>query len=758
MTSRPCLLRFARLLVFVGSLVLLTPSVPAQAQDGNVLLRGFVTDDANGAPLPQANVVLLDSTGIVQATATDENGLYQFSEVAPSRYRLEISFLGYETYRDTVRLSSASKTLSVSLSPTSRELDEVTVEARREVEDAEAGVERIRTADIETLPSPGPGADLGTYLRSLPSVASTGDRGGRIFVRGGTPSQNLILVDGTPVKKPFHIIGFYSAFPADLISSADFYAGGFGARYVGRISSVLDVSLRPGNLKAYQGQVQVGPFVSSAQIEGPLDRGEKSFLVNYRQSVIEWTGPELLDESTPYRFYDALTRFHTQGETSQCSFTGLRTYDRGRIDPSRASTFKWTNTSLGGKCLTFGGESSQQVYVSFGTTHFSNTVETPDGDGRSAGTWDTHVTLNLETPYSWGRLHGGFWARSNQFNYSFSGTFLGLQTEESFDITSGGHFGAKWDISPSLTISPSVGLQVPVYWGTPTVEPRGRIAWQPGGSERTKLTAAGGLYYQLVDGVTDERDAGSTFLAWLPTPQNRALRSTHAIGGVDHQLTSDLRLSVEGYHKTLHNLPVSKWSTLAVFNTTLALAEGTAYGGNASLRYRTDRFDLRANYGVGWVEYRASRKALEAWTDQSQVAYNPPHDQRHKVGLTASFNFDLLSASVRWQYNSGRPFTQSYGTDNFLELRGLRDLPRTDRGRNRLLYERQYNARLPAYHRLDVSLERTIDLSSTFDLTLEGGTINTYNRRNIFYLDLLTRERVDQLPLIPYLGLTLNIE
>jgi hypothetical protein len=128
------------------------------------------------------------------------------------------------------------------------------------------------------------------------------------------------------------------------------------------------------------------------------------------------------------------------------------------------------------------------------------------------------------------------------------------------------------------------------------------------------------------------------------------------------------------------------------------------------------------------------------------------------VGLTASLDLAPFSVSARWQYSSGRPFTQGYGTDNFLEIRGLRGRPRSERGNNRFLYERQYNARLPSYHRLDVSIEREFTLSPGLTLTAEGGAINAYDRKNLFYLDLLTRERVDQLPIIPYVGFTLDIE
>jgi len=750
----------AILVLVVGTTLLGGTGAPVWAQEegGEAALRGFVTNQSDGAPLPQATVVLRDSTGVVEATVTDGDGFYQIVDVSPAQYRLEVSYVGFEAHRDTLRLRAGSKTVSVALRPTKQTLEEVTVEARREVEDAQAGLETVKAADIEALPSPGPGADLGTYLRSLPSVAATGDRGGRFFVRGGTSTQNLILVDGTPIKKPFHIVGFYSAFPSDLVSNADFYAGGFDARYLGRVSSVLDVTLRPGNLKQYESRVEMGPLITGVQVEGPVIQGKRSLLVNFRHSLVEWSGPELLGQATPYRFYDLMTRYYTQGKTSQCSFTGVRTYDRGRVDPSRPSSFQWSNTSVGGECLTFGGDSSQQVYVSFGTTHYTNAVDTPDDDIRSSSTWDTHVTLDLADPNSWGKLEGGFWVRSLQFSHDLGGTFLGFRAEETFEIKAGGYLGAKWRPGSSLTISPSVGAQVPFAWGTTTIEPRLRVAWQPGGTEQTKITAAGGVYQQLVDGISDERDAGSTFRAWLPTPGGQALRSTHAILGLDHQLASNLRFSLEGYHKRLRNIPVSKWTTLAVFNTDLALVDGRAYGGHVQLKYRTDALDLRASYGLGWVEYRAPRDVLNAWVESSTVQYPPPHDQRHKVTLVASADLGFVTASARWQYNSGRPFTRGYGTDNFLEIRGLRGLPRSERGNNRLLYEQQYNARLPAYHRLDLSLEREVRLSPLLDLTVEGGAINAYDRQNLFYLDLLTRERVDQLPVIPYVGLTLNIQ
>jgi hypothetical protein len=731
---------------------------PAAAQDA--VVRGFITDASSGRPLVNANVVLQDATGIVQAAITDANGFYQLSAVEPGQYALRVSFVGYETERDTLRLSAGTRTVSRALTPITQELQGVTVEGTRDsIEDARAGLDRISPADIDRIPTPGPGSDLAGYLRSQPGVVTLGDRGGQLYVRGGTPSQNLILVDGTPVYKPFHIIGFYSAFPSDLVSSADFYAGGFGAEYMGRISSVLDVNLRAGNTKQNEAQAAVSPFVASVRAEGPLGWRRTSLLVHYRQSLIERMGSALINESTPYYFYDTTVKLHTQGDNSQCSFTGLRTYDRGRIDPDRPSSFRWANTSVGGDCLVFGEGSSQTVDVSFGATHFSNTVETPDGSKRSAGTWRYHTTFDLESPMSWGSINWGGWARADQYHFDLEELHLGLSADNDFAVAMGGYVEATWSPTNTLTVEPSFGAQGLLGEANLNFEPRLRLAWEPGGSGDTKLTAATGLYHQLAVGITDERDAGTSFLAWFPTPAvDRPLQALHVLGGWEQRLFGGLTAHIEGYYKDLRDIPVPTWTPVNRFNTTLSLADGTAYGADVRLEYQNGPLNLRAGYGWNWVEYRAARDDLGAWTGGDLIRYHPPHDQRHSLSFVGQLDTGLFEASARWQLSSGLPYTQVYGFDTLLELRGLRDQPTRDVGAPRLFYRQPYNERLPAYHRLDLSAERTFELSPLVDLTAEVGSINTYDRANIFYIDIFSLERVDQLPLLPYVALTVTLQ
>lgn len=748
----------ALLLLALCGIMLVPMAAQAQRSQQDAILRGFVRDASSGRPLSGANVVLLDSTTIVEAAATTSEGFYQLIGMDPGTYTVRVTYVGYSSQKRTVTLGRDARTLEVSLAPSAEQLEGITVEARRQVKDAEAGLRSIQPADLATIPSPGPGSDLAGYLRSLPGVATVGDRGGRLYVRGGTPSQNLVLVDGTPIYKPFHIIGFYSAFPSELVASADFYAGGFGAEYRGALSSVLDVNLRPGNLRRFEGGVSGSPFVTSARVEGPIVDGSASFLVHGRHSLIESAGPNLFGEETPYRFYDITTRFFTQDDNTQCSVTGIRTYDRGAINPDRDAGFRWSNSSVGARCLTFGSNSPQVVDVQVGTAYFTNEVTAADRSSRSSTTWTLQTTLNIEQPYKWGRLFGGFQMATDQFSYDFNEPFVGITAEDEFLFSFGGHFGAGVDIGDQFRITPSIGSQFPVGWAQVTVEPRLRASWRPGGSESMKATFAGGLYRQLTDAVTDERDAGSTFLAWVADPQSQALSSVHGIMGWNQQLTDAVKVSIEGYYKDTQDVPVAEWTPQPVFNTELARANSEAYGGNATVEYTNDRVDIALNYGIGWVEYSAAEGDLGAWTGGTVFEYNPPHDQRHQFGIRTSVETLGGTGSLRWQFSTGRPFTQAYGKDSYLEIIGARDQPTEDAGIPRVLYSRTYGARLPSYHRLDASFERPFQLRNRTNLTVEIGAINAYDRSNVFYVDLFTNDRVDQLPVIPYVGLELSFE
>nr|MBX2818456.1 TonB-dependent receptor [Rhodothermaceae bacterium] len=252
------------LIIACGLCVLMMDIQSAYAQSASI--RGFIRDGDDGESLQGVNVLLDNTEGGFYGTVSDNDGVYAFSRIPPGQYLFQVSFIGYESYVDTLLLRAGSITsLNIDLFTTDTELGEVLVEAELPggAAGVTAGLQSVKPQDIELIPAPDVSGDLATYLTTLPGIVSLGDRGGQFFVRGGEPSHNMVLIDGMYVHQPFHILGFYSAFPADIINRADVYAGGYGGQFNGRMSSVIDVYTRNGNKKSFGGSVSLAPFVSA---------------------------------------------------------------------------------------------------------------------------------------------------------------------------------------------------------------------------------------------------------------------------------------------------------------------------------------------------------------------------------------------------------------------------------------------------------------------------------------------------------------
>ena len=745
----------------------LAPSTAAAQQGQRTLLRGFVTDASSGQALPGANIALLersaDTLEVARGAVVDGDGYYQIADVAPGRYLLRVSYVGYVPQVDTLHFGDQRIVQrNVALQPAEQALEEVTVTQEGGPAKVEAGHQRIRPVDLDRIPTPGPSGDLAAYLQTLPGVVSLGDRGGQLYVRGGAPSQNQVMMDKMLLYRPFHIVGFFSAFPQELVSSVNFYAGGFGARYAERISSVIDVTMRGGNNQRYGGALSLSPFLNSVRVEGPIREGDVSFLASVRQSAIEKTAPVLLGEEQPLTFGEQFVKIENSGATGQCSLTGIHTYDRGQIDPEQSDVFKWQNYGLGGRCLTFSPRSPLTTEVDFGLTYFENTVGStrnargPD-DERTSDIWRLYTNVDLSRPLGQWTVNGGFRVRVRQMNFTLREQYQGLRSGEDFFISSGAYGGAEVTLDEQLDLRPSLALNARLgdVKGI-SVQPRLRFGWRPFGSDAQELTGAVGLYEQFLAGVSDERDAGSVFTVWTPTllEQNARLQAVHAILGGQQHLGQGLNVSMEGYYKYLSELPVPLWDTNARFTTTLGLASGDVYGLDARATYDREPFYFYLGYGLSWTRYEFDQAEFGEWFGEPVQKYHPPHDQRHSLNAVASYEWGQWQANVRWQYGSGRPYTPPIGFDTWFDLRKLPDVRRSI-GNPRFLFKRPYGGRLSAYHRLDASVERQFDLGST-GLSVKAGAINIYDRHNLFYVDLFNFRRINQLPLVPYLALTLD--
>ncbi len=733
-------------------------TAPVQAQSESVL-RVVVTSADDNSPLPGANVVLTAVDGPDRhAGATDVDGFLEIRGIDPGRHQIAVSFVGYVTHRDTLALRTERRVYNVSLSVQERELAEVEVEAEGGAARQEAGLQTATAADLNRIPTPGPSGDLASYLQTLPGVVSVGDRGGQLFIRGGTPSQNLIQVDGIPIANPFHISSLYSAFPQEIIRSADIYAGGFTAEYMDATSSVIDVTLRQGNMQSFVGSASLSPFLASTRVEGPLERGRQSFLVVARRSIIEETSGSLYGREVPLTFYDITGRYTLQTESATCHATGMFTDDEGRINDDRNTVLGWSNTALGGRCLVFGERIDRALDFQAGYSRFDNDAGTEAAPERSASTEEIYMSIDTEQPMLGTTL---------DFGARFSVATYEADLDEKFvSLNRIKENGASFEVYGSLTFTPTDKLTIKPSLGThltgqrletPTLEPRVRMTYRPLGSDRQEISLALGKYNQVDEGLTDRRDAGTNFTVWrLADDDNAYPQALHGILGYSQQFGGGFEASVEGYAKRLSNVLVPQWAPEARFTTRTALADGSVYGMDARLEYQTPSFYAYVGYGWSTVEYEAARDDLGAWIEGNLFSYSPPHDRRHQINAVGSYEFGGITANVSWQFGSGRPYTKVFGFDLAPDL--PEQNPTTSPGTAFTLFDRPYGARLPTYHRLDVSLGRSFDLTSGLSIETKAGAINTYDRSNIFYFDIDTLQRVDQSPVLPYLSLRVQVE
>lgn len=758
------------LTIFV--LVFITLPCIASAQTNSSTLRVIAISEAEGTTIIGATVVLTEpGADTLRAGTTDAYGFIEFSNVPADTYEVHISYIGLQKNIDLVTLEpEETRIYRAELQSTTSELDEVVVSAEQRSGNVrrEAGRQTITGQELTRVPSAGPGGDLTAYLQTLPSVVTTGDRGGELFVRGGTPYQNLVLVENMPIIKPFHISNLFSAFPQEALSSVDVYAGGFGAEYAGASSAVLDVNLRQGSMRRHQGEVAVSPYLYSYQLEGPIVKDRHSFFVMGRHSLIEETGPELTGDEIPIQFYDLIARYSINWPNLTCNLTGIRTYDNGQINPVSQVNLSWSNTTAGIRCLGFAEELNNAIDFTMGYTGYQSSETGFDDTGR---------TSNMDMGYM--RLDNSQQAFGLTTNYGFKLDFirytaeldqlfsdrtreearfvgLGSELDEISTILSF-YLSTEWTPHSKLTVTPGFTSQASLRDLSPTAEPRLRVTYRPTNTNQKEFSLALGRYFQLHEAITDERDAGTVFGIYKPIDETDPYpESLHGILGYRQQFSNTFEASLETYAKTHKNIPVAQWTREPGNTLQTGLADGLSYGIDLQLEFNMSPFYISLGYGWSEVTYEAPSDELVAWIDRDIFRYNPTHDRRHQINAIATYEFGKFTGNINWQFSSGGTFTRIYAFD--LALQNLPDQsPLENQGEAQTLFSEPFNGRFPNFQRVDVSVNRPFQLSSFVNLETEIGVINTLDTRNVFYFDVNTLQQVDQLPLVPYLSITTRI-
>ncbi len=710
----------------------LQPGKAVQAQWAQV--RGRVIDVQTGRGLAGAHVQLVGNDGR-RGTATDEQGRFSFVQVMPGIYRIRVSYVGYASFEDTLQLSFGQVVeREITLHPVVVETPVVHVASTAHTELSRPGELHVRSVELLRVPAPDLSADLASYLSTQPGFLSAGEKGGQFFVRGGTPVQNLMLVDGVVVYQPFHMVGFYSVIPAEMLNEAEVYAGGFPARYGARLSSVVDVRLRHGNKQHYAGSLTFSPVLSGFSVEGPVLPKTSSFIVSLRHSMLEKSSPWLTGRVLPYRFGDALLKFHSYlNATSSFQATALYAFDEGNFSDERRDIDRiaWQNLAVG---LTYWYLPPQ--YPAFFSARVSLSMLT-NRLGVESLPYHRSQVAEFSGEMTYGYLLGDWKVQFALFAIGRSFCFKTSARpfpEHEFLNEGGIYVESHLPLSQDLRLEPGLRLHGFPSRGTLTIAPRLRLTGEVGKSHRFML--AYGIYHQPLVAAYDDRDATQAFVTWLPSPEHQPVpTAAHYLAGWQTRLSRRYQLQMEVYHKALRNM------AFVAGNVGVQVRRGQSTGLDLKLEYHQGKRYGYLGYSLGRTRYYTAAGVL-----------SPPHDRRHQVHLLVQQTWGGLQLRLHWQLGSGFPFTPVRGFYDTLSLTEANAEHLLQEPTTRLLYGALYSRRLPPYHRLDVTAAYEVHWQG-LEVHLALSIVNVYNRKNLFYYNAWENQRVYHFPMLPSISM-----
>ncbi len=414
---------------FIFFLVLFFFSSALIAQTGNI--RGFIYDEKSAEPIIFTNVVL---KGTTFGSSTDENGYFSITKLPAGKYTVMATSIGYDTATSVVNLKEGGiESLKLYIKESSVNLQGVTISADK-IESqttVKMSVTKLTPKDIKRMPSIGGEPDLAQYLQVLPGVVFTGDQGGQLYIRGGSPIQNKVLLDGMVIYNPFHSIGLFSVFDTDIMRNADVYTGGFGAQYGGRISSIMDITTRDGNKKRLSGKVLATTFGAKALLEGPIKKdggngGSSSFIISAKSSYIDRTSKQIYsyidDAGLPYSFTDLYGKISLNGDNgSKINFFGFNFRDK--VNYPNVAAINWNSYGFGSNFVLIPARS--QVLME-GVFAFSKYETGIDESSIGATTTDRRSAVN---GFNMG-LNFTYFSGLNAAKYGFE--INGFKTDYSF--------------------------------------------------------------------------------------------------------------------------------------------------------------------------------------------------------------------------------------------------------------------------------------------------------------------------------------
>lgn len=754
-------------------------------------LSGFVYDEANGEALIGANAYIkkLNIGG-----TTNLSGYFAIPNVPVGQHTLIISYMGYKTLPLQVNIkSSGNEILKINLKSDAILTKEVVVtgDSVRTIDKLFAkpiSKIELNAQQINSIPR-FIEADLLRSLQTLPGIQPLSDFSSALYIRGGTPDQNLYLIDGTDVYNPEHAFGLFSTFNTNAIKKVELSKGGFGAEYGGRLSSVLNVTNLDGNRNRMQGDVSISLLSASTTLQAPLG-SIGSISGSFRRTYLDQTIAKFVDDIPQYYFYDGnLKAFFDLGEKDKvvASFYGgqdvLNYKFDNKKDDSPSFKYDWGNYtgSVNWKKIF-----TPELFASFWITgsKFKSNFDFDEFDFKEINEIsDVTFKGNLE------------YYNSKHFNVKFGFEQKNIKTYYKEEFSNGlvisdknrnqytGYITTNWRPNEDWDIE--AGLRYDLFHSETdytSLDPRLSIKYRL--DETTNLKFSSGVFHQYLHRIP------RYFITslWFSSDKNLGGSSAnHFILGFQKEISSIYEFEIEAYYK--------KYNSIYDFNQTfLANVEASSYtADNKPIFTETNNLFNKGNgssYGIealmrkdygsitGWLGYSYAKTEYTFDKINSGDAYTPRHDRTHTVNFVANIDYgklqdELFNTNVfedgnsKWLigfnfvYSTGQPITMpgsAYAVNKMPDWYVNKE--------NILLYPTAINSvKLPPYARLDFSLTYEKNYGS-WTLAPYLQIFNLGNRKNVWFIRYKTEikenkilqevETVNMLPLLPSIGVNIK--
>ncbi|MEQ8478828.1 TonB-dependent receptor [Fulvivirga sp.] len=712
-------------------------------------ISGYIKDSKNGEVLIGATVSI-PSLNI--GTSSNVYGFFSLT-VPAQEHDVKFSFIGYGDISKTYDHSTAEEVIE--LKETIPMLEEVVISSGPNPEIGEIQLSKsiLRPEAVSEMPALFGEMDVVKSMEFMPGVKAHSDGSTFFYVRGGNRDQNLIMLDDAPIFNSSHMLGVFSTIIPDAINSIDIYSGDMPASMGGRLSSVIDIRTKKGNDKRTQVWGNVGLISTKLGVEGPIRKDQSSFLVSGRLSRIKWIFERENPDLKQLYFYDLTAKLNfklsSRDKIYFSTYSGRDNYfvDNSGIEwANLAGTFRWShivnyrlflNTTI--------AASSYDYYLH---TDVENNTK-----------WKSHIAnLNIKGDFTYfvnpdNVVTFGLAINGHNFNpgnlttddpnvqpplvsikNAFEGVFYGQQ-----EVKLGEHWGLKYGLRLTTWTNQGNAFEFQFdenknvtdtlfyeagedYNEYRNAEPRLGISYFINSQSAIKLSYARTV--QNLHLITNSISPFTSLEVWLPSSINikPQIANQVSLGYQQSWPNSGLTFNVEAYAKRMFNQidyePHAETLLNPLVERELLFGDAEAYGTEVTLKKEVGR--LR-----GWAGYTYSKATRTFDEIDNGETFNAFYDRPHEVNIVSAYDItERITLGANWIYYTGSPYSAPVGFYKFND----QETP---------VYGKKNNARLPDYHRLDVSATFTLNKPQNtkfhHDLTLS--LYNLYGRKNTLFIN-----------------------